>query len=97
LGGVPPGARFGANAGFHGGGRGLQANVRSFQGRSAAYSSSRSARYSYSGRYGYGRALRYGRWARHGAYAYGTADSDSDCYSTYSYSLNRRVRICSDD
>jgi hypothetical protein len=71
--------------------------VRSFQGRSATPSSSHFRSYSYSGRYGYGRAWRYGRWARDGAYAYGTADSDSDCYSTYSYSLNRRVRICSDD
>ena len=75
-----------------------------FQGRSGALGTSRSASYGSAGRYGHGHGGRgYGRWARYGAYAYGSASAygsayaNSGCYYTYSYSLQRRVRVCSED
>jgi hypothetical protein len=72
--------------------------VHGVQGRFGALNTSRSASYGYSGRYGYGHGGRqYGRWARYGAYTYGSAYADSGCYYTYSYSLQRRVRVCSED
>ena len=108
-GGPPPGPRVGGPAGHPGAGgpagfrvggpgRGFQRNVHGVQGRSGALSTSASASYSSSRRNGYGHGGRqYDRWARYGTYAYGDASANSGCYYAYSYTLQRRVPVCSED
>lgn len=83
-------------------GRGLEGNVRAFEGRSATFANRSSA-------YGYARAGssnsgyengrgRYGHWLN-GVYAYGSSYGSSGCYytSVYRRGAYRRVHVCSED
>jgi hypothetical protein len=95
IAGGPP--RLDGAGGWHGLGRGGQANLRGVEGRAAANGANSYLRNDYAG-HGYGRGSRYWPYAAAAAYAYGGsyASSEDGCYylSTYRRYGTRRVLVC---